>query len=139
MSTEMACRHRTAHLSRCDGFTLIELVVVVAIVAILALIAYPTYVDQLRKARRSAAQSWLAELSTKEQQRFTDIRSYTADLSGWSAPSDAAQYYGFSASTSAGPPASFTLTATPIAGTDQVNDGPLTLASDGTKTPSSKW
>jgi type IV pilus assembly protein PilE len=132
-------RKKWALRSFAEGFTLIELVIVVTIVSILALIAYPSYVDQLQKGRRSAAQSWLMELASKEQQLYTDVRSYTTDLSSWPPPSEAALYYGFTASASVGPPASFTLTATPVAGTSQVSDGILTLASDGTKSPANKW
>ena len=122
------------------GFTLTELLVAVVIVGILATIALPTYQEHLRKGRRSAAQSFMIEVATREQQYLIDARSYawgTGALAqlNLEVPADVSRFYTVTIEPAAPtPPPSYTITATPIAGSAQVRDGVLTLGHEGAKT-----
>jgi type IV pilus assembly protein PilE len=60
------------------GFTLIELMIVVVIVAILGSIAYPNYRNYVLRANRSAAQSFMMSVASREEQLLLDQRTYTA-------------------------------------------------------------
>ncbi|MGH8119236.1 MAG: type IV pilin protein [Gammaproteobacteria bacterium] len=59
------------------GFTLIELMIVVTIMAIFAAIALPSYNNHMRKARRSAAQGLILDITSREAQYLLDKRQYT--------------------------------------------------------------
>lgn len=59
-----------------SGFTLVELMIVVAIVAILASVAYPAYTEQVRKGRRSDAQSVLLNTAQQLERCFTTANTY---------------------------------------------------------------
>ena len=126
------------------GFTLLEVMITVVIVAILTAIAYPSYENQLRKGRRASAQAFMVDLANREQQYLLDARSYAIGtnalpLLGFAneaaIPSDVSKFYTITITPDAPTtPPSFTITATPKAGTKQVADGVLTLNSTGAKT-----
>ena len=126
------------------GFSLIELLVAVVIIGILAAIAIPNYQNYVVKGNRAAAQSYMMDLANREKQYLLDARVYTANPTadlGVTPPADVSKHYTVAVTVGTAPP-SFTITATPIAGSPQANDGPvstLTLGSDGTKTPTDKW
>lgn len=62
------------------GFTLIEMMIVVAVMGILAAVAYPSYIQFITKSNRRAAQSFMLEVSSRQQRYLLDARSY-ADAS----------------------------------------------------------
>lgn len=113
------------------GFTLIELMVTVAIVAILASIAYPSYQDSVRRSHRTETAGKVLELA----QRLERIRAQTYSYAGGNNLSEVRQRYTIS-SVVANSPANgetFTITATPLDGTDQTNDacGTFTYTNEG--------
>jgi type IV pilus assembly protein PilE len=126
--------------ARVGGFTLLELMITVAIIGILAAIAYPAYGKYIVKSNRAAAQSYLMDLAQAEAQYMADSRTYAslADL-GLTAPRAVSDKYTIAIDLADGPPATFTITATPIAGTNQAGDGALTIDQAGTRTPGDKW
>lgn len=126
------------------GFTLIELLIAVAIVGILSAIAYPSYIAYIQRAHRAEAKSALLQDATILERNYTMANRYdntTADGSGSStggllilqAPSSGTQLYTITVAFGASPAQSFTLTATPVAGTIMGNDecGAFTLTNAG--------
>ena len=97
--------------------------VVAAIVTILVMVALPSYDAQVRKSKRASAESHLIDVAARQQQYLFDNRSYTITVSAL-----------------AGPPPSFTITATPTG--NQIKDlagAALTINNSGAKTPSGAW
>lgn len=126
--------------NRYAGFTLIELMIAVAIVGILAAVAYPSYQDHLRKGRRASAQTFMMDVANRQQQYLLDARNYAAGSAALttlnlSVPTDVSRFYTITVTPEApATPPSFTITATPIAGSAQAADGALTLDDLGAKT-----
>ena len=139
--------HRT---KRERGFTLIEIMVVVAIIAIIAAFAYPSYQESVRKSRRADAKSvllhaaqWMERFYT-ENNRYDKNRITDADVAlpaGLikSPIEGATKYYDIAlvncGGTTTVATSSFTLSAIPIAGTDQDKDRckGLTLTNTGAR------
>ena len=122
------------------GFTLIELMVAVAILAIVTAVALPAYQDHLRKGRRAAAQTFLMDTASRQQQYLLDARNYAVGAGALTAlnlsvPAEVSPYYAVTIDPAAvtNPP-TFRLIATPVAGSMQAPDGALTLDQDGAKT-----
>lgn len=126
---------------RARGFTLLELMITVAVIAILASVAYPAYTQYLVRSRRAAAQVVLSDLAQRQQQYLMDNRAYTSQVTDLKlpVPDNVQAFYSVQITVSPSLPPSYTATATPLAGTSQAVDGPLSLASDGTRTPANKW
>jgi type IV pilus assembly protein PilE len=123
------------------GFTLVELMVTVAIVGILASVAYPSYVKYIVKSNRAAAQSHLMDIAQQQPQYLIDNRAYAGSVSDLhlTTPDKVSSVYTITITPSAGPPPSYTVTASPIAGGAQADDEDLTITSSGAKTPAAKW
>jgi type IV pilus assembly protein PilE len=130
-----------ANMRKSRGFTLIELMIVVLVIAVIVAIAYPSYVEYVRKSRRAQAKADLVEL-TQRAERFHTVNNTYAGF--WATIPDEEKisprnterpFYNLARD---GDDAdAFTLTATPVDGTDQTNDrcGELGINSVGAKTP----
>jgi type IV pilus assembly protein PilE len=124
---------------RVRGFSLIELMVAVAVIAILARIAYPYYLDQMRKGRRATTQAFIMDVANREQQYLMDVRGYAVGAGAvatlnMTVPTDVTPYYTITIDPPAATvPPSFTINATPVAGSTQANDGILTVDNLGGK------
>ena len=120
---------------RQGGFTLIELMMVVAIIGILAAIGYPSYLNSIIKSNRAAAQSHLMDMAQAQQKYFNDARAFGAkDDLNITEPDRVSASYDVTVTPVVGPPPTFTITATPKAGSRQVGDGILLIDNSGTKT-----
>jgi type IV pilus assembly protein PilE len=123
------------------GFTLIDLMISVLIVGILAGVALPSYRQYIVRGNRSAAQSAMLDIANRQQQFLLANRSYAdtdvLGTSGYALPPEVAQNYTWSVTVGTGAVPSFVITLTAVNG--QAGDGPLTLDSDGNKTPAGKW
>ena len=126
------------------GFTLVELMVTLGIIAILAAIGYPNYTNYVIRGSRQAAQVELVQMANLQEKIFLNSNAYagsvTTAYNGTSAgglgvtsglSADGKYTYTISPTT---PGQSYTLTATPVAGKSQANDGTITLSSTGAKT-----
>jgi type IV pilus assembly protein PilE len=129
------------------GFTLVELMVVVVIAGILMAIAIPSYKNSIRKSRRTDAKTALLDLAGREERFNSTSGAYatTAANLGYGAfPTSVGNgYYTIAAPTvvagNATTVASFSITATPVVGSDQAKDtacGSFTLTSTGVQSVS---
>jgi len=128
---------------RQSGVTLVELLIVMVIVAVLSAIAYPSYQSHQRKGSRAAAQSLLMHIASRQAQYILDARNFAVGSGALAAlnvalPKDVAPYYTVTIENGSGGaapeiPPSFTIRATPIAGTRQAADGELVLTHEGAK------
>ena len=123
------------------GFTLVELVVTVSIVGILASMSFGSYQKYYLRTNRSAAQQFMLDVVNRQELYLLDARTYTANIGntglGLGVPTNIAGRYAITVALTVGPPQGYVVTATPSG--NQLEDGTLTLGSDGTKMPLAKW
>ena len=124
------------------GFSLIELTVAVAIMAVLAAIAYPSYRKHVVRGSREAVKTDLVELAALQEKIYLNSNAYTSSVTstyngtsggglGRTNGKSTDGKYALSVATGT---QTFTITATPVAGTTQAGDGNLAITSDGGRT-----
>lgn len=125
---------------RINGFSLIELMVAVVIVGILAAIAMPSYSNYVIRGSRAAAQTELLELASLQEKIYLNSSAYTASVTtaydgnattgglGRTTGQTSDSKYALALS---GVGQTYTLTATPVAGTGQAGNGCLTIQENG--------
>ena len=125
-------------MNKARGFTLVELMVTLIVVAILMAIAIPSYRQSVIKGNRRAAQAFMMETISRQEQYFVANRTYASVAELPCAPPEEVETnYNCSYALDAGPPPSVTITLTADGG--QVSDGDLSASTLGTKTPADKW
>jgi type IV pilus assembly protein PilE len=123
---------RFAFRKHSQGFSLIELMAALAVAAILLVIAIPAYLTQIRESRRTEAKTALLDLAGREETLYSTTNAYSSvptavGYSGGAFPvAVGSNYYSVNVQVPnpAAPAAqpSFLLTATPVAGSSQVQD-----------------
>jgi type IV pilus assembly protein PilE len=133
---------RLMHMAgRARGFTLVEVMIVMAIVAILVAIAYPGYTNYVVRSHRAAAQQELLSLAALQEKIYLNSSAYASNVTanytgqstgglGKTSGRTSDDLYTLTVTVPAGGQ-SFTLTATPVTGTMQQDDGAMTINSSG--------
>jgi type IV pilus assembly protein PilE len=128
------------HCGRPRGFTILEVAVVMAVAAILAAVAIPNYSEYVMRSHRSAVQSFISDVASRQSQFFLDRRRYATtvgvDVDGlnMTAPAEVAGRYTVAIAVVAGPPAGFQVTATPTGAQAADRCGVLTIDQAGNRT-----
>lgn len=119
------------------GFTLIELMITVAIVAILAAIAYPSYTKYVQRGYRSEGIAMLNDAMARMERYYAQNNSYAAsNLAGigiTNAYSASGRYLLSFAKTPTA--TAYTLQVVPQDTQKTDSCGTLSIAQDGTKSP----
>jgi len=113
----------------------IELMAVVVIVAILAMVALPAYENYIIRANRALTKSYLMDAAQRQQLYYNDTRTYAADPNELNSdiPERVDENYGLTFGLSTIAPPTFTILATPRAGSMQAGDGILYIDNTGAK------
>jgi type IV pilus assembly protein PilE len=125
---------------RINGFSLIELMVAVVIVGILAAIAMPSYSNYVIRGSRAAAQTELLELASLQEKIYLNSNAYATSVTAAYNGTSAGGLGKTSGKTSDGkynitftgtPGQIYTIQATPVAGSQQADNGCLTIQENG--------
>jgi type IV pilus assembly protein PilE len=112
------------------GFTLLEIMIVVAIIGILASIAYPSYMRQIIQSQRTDARTAIFNIAQQQEEFFVQNMQYAPDLQTLyggaaaiaSVPSPEQEYNVTIQAGCGNPCMTYTITATPAAGSTQARD-----------------
>jgi len=119
---------------------MVELLVTIAIVGILAAAAYPSYMRYVARGNRSAAQSFMLEVTSRQERYLLDGRQYAPDLPtlGMTAPDTVSPNYTVSITNVTAAPPGYVVQAAPIGGQadNDANCGTLTIDGTGAKAAS---
>lgn len=123
------------------GFTLIEILIAVAILALLTAIALPQYNSYVARGARTAAQTVMMDMASKQEQYLLVNRTYGSASAvlgtGYALPSNISGKYDFTITTALSPEPTYLITFTPKGG--HAADPTLTLNNAGVKSPASAW
>lgn len=123
------------------GFNLVELLIVVVIIGVLAAIAIPSYRSHIVSSSRAAAQTELLQLASMQEKIYLNSSAYTnvAASTAYNGTTTGGLGKGatndgkYTITNSSVDGQTFTITATPVAGTTQEGDGDLTISENGEK------
>ncbi len=127
------------------GFSLLEVMVVVALIGILSMVAIPSYSEYVVRTNRAEAKDLLSDVAFQQERFNTRNRTYTTNMTDLGYAADpivsASGFYSVDGAACANSTiqACVLLTATPVAGTQQADDGTLSLDSRGNRLPLLKW
>lgn len=130
--------HTQTKAGRTAGFTLIEVMVAVVVMSILAAVAFPSYLQHVARTKRSAAQTFMYGVASKQEQFLLDARKYAISLAelNLATPGELIGFYTFTVDTNnAATPPTYLITATAVApqSTRDQKCGNLTLSQSGEK------